>query len=192
MIFGIVSFIFFLIYFCYYSYDLFPSTNFGVCCSLLVVLSSVQSLSHVWLFATSWTSAHQAFLSISNSWRLLKLMSIQLVMPSRLLILMSPSPPAFNLPQDQGFFSKESVLCIRRQKYSASASVLPMNIQDQFPLGSPCTPRASQECLPTPQIKSISSLVLSFLYSPTFTSIHDYWKCHSFGRPLWAKKCLCF
>ena len=66
---------------------------------------------------------------------------------------------------------------------SALASVLPMNIQDWFPLGlvgSPWSPRDSQESAPTPQFKSINSSVLSFLYSPTLTSIHDYWKNHSF------------
>ena len=67
---------------------------------------------------------------------------------------------------------------------SASTSVLPMNTQDWSPLGwtgwSPCSPRDSQESSPTPQFKSINSLALSFLYSPTLTSIHDYWKNHSF------------
>ena len=66
---------------------------------------------------------------------------------------------------------------------SASASVLPINIQDWFPLGltgSPCSPRDSQESSPTPQFKSISSSALSLLYGPTLTSIHDYWKNHSF------------
>ena len=66
---------------------------------------------------------------------------------------------------------------------SASTSVLPMNIQDWFPLGwtaVPCSPRDSQESSSTPQFKSIHSLVLSFLYSPTLTSIHDCWKNHSF------------
>ena len=68
---------------------------------------------------------------------------------------------------------------------SASALVLPMNIQDWFPLnglvGSPCSPRDSQESSPTPQFKSINSLVLSFLYvSPTLISIHDYWKNNRF------------
>ena len=69
---------------------------------------------------------------------------------------------------------------------SASASVLPMNIQDWFPLGwtgsisLPCRPRNSQESSPTPQFKSINSSVLSFLYGPTPTSVHDYWKNHSF------------
>ena len=67
---------------------------------------------------------------------------------------------------------------------SASTSVLAMNIQDWFPLWltgwSSCCPRDSQESFPTTQFKSISSSMLSFLYSPTHTSIHDYWKNHSF------------
>ena len=68
---------------------------------------------------------------------------------------------------------------------SASASVLPMNIQEWFPLGwtgwiSLC-PRDSQESCPTPQFKSINSSGLSFGYSPTLTSTHDYWKNHSFN-----------
>ena len=60
----------------------------------------------------------------------------------------------------------------------ASTSVLPMNTQDWL-VGSPCSPRDSQESSPTPQFKSINSSVLSFLYSPTLTSIHDYWKNQS-------------
>ena len=67
---------------------------------------------------------------------------------------------------------------------SASASVLPMNIQDWFPLGSkvgsPCCPRDSQESSPTPQFKSINSSALRFLYSSALTSMHDDWKNHSF------------
>ena len=67
---------------------------------------------------------------------------------------------------------------------SALASVLPVNIQDQFPLGwtgwISLLPRDSQESSPTLQLKSINSSALSFLYSPTFTSIHDYWKNRSF------------
>ena len=65
---------------------------------------------------------------------------------------------------------------------SASTSVLPMNTQDWSPLGlvgSPYSPRDSQESSPTPQFKSINSSALSFLYSPTLTSIHEYWKNHS-------------
>ena len=66
---------------------------------------------------------------------------------------------------------------------SSSASVLPMNIQDWFPLGwtgwISLQSRDSQQSSPTPQFKSINSSVLSCLYSPTLTSIHDYWKNHS-------------
>ena len=65
---------------------------------------------------------------------------------------------------------------------SASTSVLPMNIQDWFPLGrqvgSPCSPKDSKESS-TPQFKSTNSSALSFLYSPTLTSIYDYWKNHN-------------
>ena len=64
--------------------------------------SSVQSLSHVQLFATPWTAACQASMSITNSWSLLKLTSIESLMPSNHLILSSPSPPTFNFSQHQG------------------------------------------------------------------------------------------
>ena len=63
---------------------------------------------------------------------------------------------------------------------SASASVLPMNTQDWSPLGwTPCSPRDSQESSATPHFKSINSSELSFLHSPTLTSIHDHRKNHS-------------
>ena len=81
---------------------------------------SVQSLSHVGLFATPWTAAHQASLSTTNSWSLLKLMSIASVMPSHHLILCSPLffPPSI-LPSIRVFLN-ESVLCIRWPKYCRS------------------------------------------------------------------------
>ena len=89
-------------------------------------LSSVQSLSHVQLFVTPWTAARQAFLSITNSWSLLKLMSIQWVIPSNYLILCCPLllPPS-NFPIIR-VFSNESVLCLRWPKYwSFSFSISP-------------------------------------------------------------------
>ena len=68
-------------------------------------VSSVQSLSRVWLFATPWIAAHQASLSITNSQNLLKLMSIESVIPSNhLILLLFPSPPAPNPSQHQGLF----------------------------------------------------------------------------------------
>ena len=97
--------------------------------------SSVQSssvLSHVQLFATPWTAARQASLSITNSWSLLKLVSIESVMPSNHLILCHPLllPPS-TFPSIR-VFSSESVLHIRWPVFgvSASTSALPMNIQD--------------------------------------------------------------
>ena len=92
------------------------------------MFSSVQFLSHVWLFATPWTSAHQAFLSITNSQSLLKLMSIKSVMLSNHLILYHPLlllPSVF--PRIR-VFSNESVLHIRWPKYwSFSFSISPSN-----------------------------------------------------------------
>ena len=99
--------------------------------------SSVQSLSRVWLLATPWTAARQATLSITNSRSLLKLMSIESVMPSNHLILCRPLlllPSIFPSIRD---FSNESALHIRWSKYwSFSFSISPsVNTQDWFPLG---------------------------------------------------------
>ena len=94
--------------------------------------SSVQSLSCVWLFVTPWTAARQASLSITNSRSLPKLMSIESVMPSNHLILCHPLLLLPSIFPSIRVFSSESVLPIR---WPASASVLPMNIQDWFPLG---------------------------------------------------------
>ena len=148
--------------------------------------SPVQSLSHVWLFATPWTATHQASLSFTNSWSLLRLnvhWVSDAIQPSH--PLSSPCPPAFNLSQHQGLFKWVSPLHqVAKILVSASASVLKMNIQDWFPLdglvGSPCSPRDSQVSSPTPLFKSVNSLVLSFIYSLTLTSVHDYWESHSF------------
>ena len=98
---------------------------------------SVQSLSCVWLFATPWTTACQTSLFITNSQSLLKLMSIELVMPSNHLILYCPLLLLPSIFPSIRVFSNESVLCIRWPMYwsFSSASVLPMNSQDWFPLG---------------------------------------------------------
>ena len=100
------------------------------------VTQSVQSLSRVWLFATPWTAAHQASLSITNSWSLLKLMSIEAVMSSDHLILCHLLLPPSIFPSIR-VFSNESVLRIRWPKtgVSASASFFPKNTQDWSPLG---------------------------------------------------------
>ena len=89
--------------------------------------SSVQ-FSCVWLFATPWTSAHQASLSITNSWSLLKLMSIELVRPFNHLILCCPLLLLPSIFPSIRVFSKESVLWIRWPKYwSFSLSISPSN-----------------------------------------------------------------
>ena len=99
--------------------------------------SSVQSLSHVQLFVTPWTAAHQASLSIIKSWSLLKLMLIKSVVPSNYLILCHPLLLLPSIYPSIRVFSNESILLIRWPKYwsLASAAVFPMNIQDWFPLG---------------------------------------------------------
>ena len=106
---------------------------------LRVVLSSVQSLSHVWLFATPQTAVRQASLYITNSRSLLKLMSIELVMPSNHSSCVGPF--SFHLQSflTSGSFQMSQLFASRGQStgISASTSVLPMNIQDWSPLGGP-------------------------------------------------------
>ena len=92
-----------------------------------------------------------------------------------------------------GFFQMSQFFTSGGQSIGASAStsVLPMNIQGRFPLELPvwssCRPRDSQESSPTPQFKSIDSSMLSLLCGPTLTSVHSYWKNHSFDYmdPCW-------
>ena len=93
--------------------------------SLLIV---VQSLSRVRLFATSWTAAHQASRSFTISWSLLKLMSIESVMPSNHLILCCPLLLLPSIFPSNRVFSHESALCIKWPKYwSFSFSISPSN-----------------------------------------------------------------
>ena len=125
----------------------------------LGLFSSVQSLSHVRFFVTPWTTAGQASLSITNSQSLLKLMSIELVMPFNHLILCHPlflSPSIF--PSIR-VFSNKSVLHIRWPKYwsfsfnISSSSEYSGLISFRMDLvGSPCSPRDSQESSPIPQL----------------------------------------
>jgi len=97
---------------------------------MLPKFSSVQSLSCVRLFATPWTAAHQASLSITNSWSLLKLMSIDSVMPSNHLILCRPLLLLPSIFPSIKVFSNESALHIRWLKYwSFSFSISPSNEQ---------------------------------------------------------------
>ena len=106
-------------------------------CKFHKVSQSVQSLSHVRLFVTPWTAAHQASLSVISSWSLLKFRSIESVMPSNHLILCHPLfllplvfPASGSFQMSQFFASDGQSIGV-----STSASVLPMNIQDSSPLG---------------------------------------------------------
>ena len=101
--------------------------RFWNCCRL-VIFSSVQLLSRIQLFVTPWTAARQAFRSITNSWSLLRLMSIELVMASNNLILSHPLLLLPPIVPSIRVFSSESVLCIGWPKYwSFSFSISPSN-----------------------------------------------------------------
>ena len=104
--------------------------------NLNVEFSSVQSLSCVWLFETPWTAACQASLSITNSWSLLKFISIELVMPSNYLILCCLLLLLPSIFPSIRVFSNEYLFASGGQsiKVSISTSVLPMKIQGWFPL----------------------------------------------------------
>ena len=148
------------------------------------MFSSVQLLSRVQLFVTPWTAACQASLSITSSgacWN--SCPSSQWCHPTISFSVVPFSsrlqsfPASGSFPVNQFFASGGQSIGV-----SASASVFLVNIQDRFPLGwtgwisLQITGLLQQESSPTPQLKSINSAVLSFLYSPTLTSIHDYWK----------------
>ena len=102
----------------------------------MVQFSSVQLLSHVWLFATPWIATRQASLSITNSQSLLKLMSIESVMPSSHLILCHSLLLLPSIPPSIRVFSNESSLRMRWPKYwiFSFSTVLPKNTQDWSPL----------------------------------------------------------
>ena len=155
------------------------------CLWICIQFCSVQSLSCVWLFATAWTVAHQASLSITNSWSLLKLMSIELVMPSNYLTLCRPLLLLPSVFPSIRVFSNESVLGIRWPKYwNFSFSISPSNehpglISFRMDWLDLLAVQGTLKSSPRPQFKSINSSALSFLHSPTLSSIHDHWKNHS-------------
>ena len=134
---------------------------------------------------TPWNAAHQASLSIINSRSLLRLMSVEFVMPSNRLTLCPPLLLPSVFPSIR-VFSNESLLHIRWPKYwSFNFSISPCNEYSGLIsfrmdwLDLLAVQRDSQGSSPKPQFQSTSSSVLSFLHSPTLTSIHDYRKNHS-------------
>ena len=130
-------------------------------------------------------SASQASLSITSSRSSLRLTSIESVMPSshlplcRPLLLLPPIPPSISLFQWLNSSNEVAkVLKFQLQHHSFQRNPRADFLQNGL-VGSPCSPRDSQESSPTPQFKSINSLVVSLLHSPTLTSIHDHRKNHS-------------
>ena len=158
----------------------------------------VQSLSCVWFFVTLWTSAHQASLSFTISWSLLKSCALSWWCHPTISSLVTHFSSCLQYFSASWFFPVSQLFTSGDQSIgvSDSASVLPKNIQRWFSLGwllwSLCHPRDSQESSPTPQFKSINSSALSFLYSPTFTSIRDSWKNRSFDYTDFCQQVMCF
>ena len=155
--------------------------------------SSVQLLSRVLLFATPCIAAHQASLSITNSRSLPKLMSIESVMSSHHLILCHPLLLLPPIPPSIRVFSNESALHIRWPKYwSFSFNISPSNEHpgmislrmDWFDL---LAVQGTLKSLLQHHSLKVSILWCSAFFSPTLTSIHDYWKNHSLDGPLLAK-----
>ena len=139
-----------------------------------------QSLSCVQLFVALWTAAHQASLSFTISWSSLKLMSIELMMPTNHLILCRPLLLLSSIFPSIRVFSNELALPIKWPKYwSISFGISPPSEYsglisfrvDWFDLLA--VQGNSQESSPAPPFKSINSLALSLLYGPTPTSIHN-------------------
>ena len=147
--------------------------------------SSVHSFIHVWLFATPWIAAHQASLSIINSRSPPKSMFIELwCHPTISSSVFTLSCCSQSFPASGSFHwissSHQVTKVLEFQLQHQSFQWTPWNglLLDGL-VGSPCSPRDSQESSPTPQFKSINSSVLSPLYGPTLTSIQDHWKNHS-------------
>ena len=147
--------------------------------------NSVQSLSRVRLLATPWTVAHQASLSITNSRSPPKPKSIESVLPfNHLILCRTLLPLPSNFPSIR-VFSNESGLCIRWPKYwSFSFNISPSNehsglISFRMDWLDLLAIQGTLKSLLQPQFQSICSSALSFLYSPTLTSIHDHWKTYS-------------
>ena len=150
--------------------------------------SSVQSLSRVRLFETPGIAARHASLSITNSQSSLRLTSIQSVMPSshlilcRPLLLLPPTPRHRSLlPRVNSSHEVAKVLEFQLQHHPYQRNPRADLLQNGL-VGSPCSPRDSQESSPTPHFKSINSSALSLLHSPTLTSIHDHRKNHSLDQ----------
>ena len=152
---------------------------------LFIQFSSIQSLSCVWLFATPWTAAHQASLSITNSQSLFKLMSIESVMPSNRLILCCPPLLLPSIIPSIRVFSNKSVLHNRWPKcWSFSFSISPSDgyselISFRMDWLDLLAVQGTLKSLIQNHSFKTSVLQSSALFIVQLISIHDYWKNHS-------------
>ena len=151
-----------------------------VCCCCCSVTQSCTTL------CDPWTATCQTSLSFTISWNLLKVMSIESVMPSNYLILCHPLLLLPSIFSSVRVFSNKLTLLIRGpEDWSCSFSISPSNEYsglfsiwiDRFDL---LDVQGTLKSSPAPQLKSVNSSVLSLLCGPNFTSVHDYWKSHSF------------
>ena len=144
----------------------------------------VRSLSRVQLFATPWTAACQASLSITHSGVCSNSHPLSQWCHQPSHPLLSPSPPAFSLSQHQVLFqwisSSHQLAEVLELQHQSFQWIFKVDFLLDRLVGSPCSPRDSQEFSPTPQFKGISSSVLSLFCCLALTSVHDYWKNHSF------------
>ena len=133
------------------------------------------------LFVTPWNAACQASMFITIPQSLLQLMSIESVMPSNHCILCHPLSSCLQSFPASGSFPMSWLFASGGQNIGVSASVLQVNIQDWLPLGltGSCSPRDSRKSSSTPLFKSIILWHLAF-FMVQLTSVHDYWKNHSF------------
>ena len=151
-----------------------------------VQFSSIQSLSCVWLFATLWDAAARPSCpsptprvysnSCPLSWWCHRTIS-SCVVPFSSRLQSFPASGLFKWVSSLHQVAKVLDLQLQHQFFQW---IFRIDFFSDWLAGSLCSPRDSQESSPTPQFKNISSSVLSFLYSPTFTCIHDYRKNHSF------------
>ena len=155
------------------------------CVHILFTGTSVQFSSVAQSCPTLCDPMNRSSLSITNSWSLPKVMSIESVMPSSHLICHSLLflPP---IPSSIRVFSNESTLqqvtkgLELQLQHQSLQLIFRTDFLYDWLVWSPCCPRDSQESSLAPQFKSINSLALSLLYGPTLTSIQDYWKNHSY------------
>ena len=158
---------------------------------ILDQFSSVRLLICVQLFATPWTAALQASLSITNSWSLLKLISIDSVMPSNHLILCHPLLLMLSIFPSIKVISNESVLCIRWPKYW-SFSLIPSNeysglISFMIDCFNSLLLKRLSRVFSSTTVQKHQFFGIQLFYGPTLTSTHDYWK-KPIAFTIWSSK----